>query len=156
HRDRHADERIQAPRGGVTNKGRSGALCCFGGPDVIIRKGGVRRGGEDPRTWLHYSDDGGLTQFGAYLETLPPRARSSERHWHEKEDEFLFVLEGEVTVIENSGATVLRPGDAAAWPGGVADAHCVVNRSSAPCTYMIVGTRMTHDVCHYPDSGRVM
>jgi len=122
---------------------------------MIVTKKGVRSAGAAPRTWLHYSDDGGLTQFGAYVETLQPGAGTGERHWHEKEDEFLYVLEGEATVVENAGETVLRPGDAAAWPGGVPNAHCVVNRSAAPCTYMIVGTRVTHDVCHYPDSGRV-
>ncbi|MFZ3321493.1 MAG: cupin domain-containing protein [Usitatibacter sp.] len=122
---------------------------------MIVKRKSVRRAGAAPREWLHYSDDGGLTQFGAYVETLQPGADTGERHWHEKEDEFLYVLEGEATVIEDSGETVLHPGDAAGWPGGVANGHCVVNRSAAPCTYMIVGTRLTHDVCHYPDSGKV-
>ncbi len=122
---------------------------------MVIRKANVRANGTAPRTWLHYSDDGGLTQFGAYVETLQPGAVSSERHWHEKEDEFLYVLSGELTVVEDSGESVLHPGDAACWPAGVANAHTVVNRSGAPCNYVIVGTRMTHDVCHYPDSGKV-
>jgi uncharacterized cupin superfamily protein len=123
---------------------------------VILRKGDVRRGQDGQREWLHYSDGGGLTQFGAYVETLPPGARSSDRHWHEKEDEFLYVLSGELTVVEDAGATVLHAGDAAAWAAGVPNAHHVANRSSAPCTYVIVGTRVTHDVCHYPDEGRVL
>ena len=120
---------------------------------MIIRKAKVRKGGASPREWLHYSDDGGLTQYGAYVETLQPGARASDRHWHEKEDEFLYVLGGEVSVIENDGETVLHAGDAACWPAGVENAHTVVNRSQGPCTYLIVGTRVTHDVCHYPDSG---
>jgi uncharacterized cupin superfamily protein len=123
---------------------------------MIIRKNGVRRGQEGAREWLHYSDAGGLTHFGAYVETLQPGARSSERHWHEKEDEFLYLLSGEATVIEDDGEHVLRPGDAACWPAGFANAHTVVNRSSTPCVYVIVGTRATHDVCHYPDTGRVL
>jgi uncharacterized cupin superfamily protein len=105
---------------------------------------------------LRYSDAGGLTQFGAYVETLQPGSRSSDRHWHEREDEFLFMISGEATVIEEDGAHVLHPGDAACWRAGVANAHQVVNRSSAPCTYLIVGARVTHDICHYPDLGKVL
>ena len=104
---------------------------------------------------LRYSDAGGLTQFGAHVETLQPGSRSSERHWHEEEDEFLFVISGEATVIEEDGAHALRPGDAACWPAGAANAHQVVNRSSAPCTYLIFGTRMACEAIHYPDVGRV-
>lgn len=105
---------------------------------------------------LRYSDAGGLTQYGAYVETLQPGSRSAEPHWHEKEDEFLYVLAGEVTVVEEDGEHLLRPGDAACWPGGVPIAHHAVNRSSAPCSYLIVGTRLTQDVCHYPDAGRTL
>ena len=106
---------------------------------------------------LRYSDAGGLTQFGAYVQTLQPGSpRDSERHWHEEEDEFLYMLSGEATVVEDDGAHVLRPGDAACWPAGVANAHQVVNRSGAPCTYLIFGTRMAHDVVHYPEAGRVL
>lgn len=102
------------------------------------------------------SDDGGLTQFGAYVETLEPGSRSSDRHWHEQEDEFLYMLTGEATLVEDDGEHVMRPGDAACWPAGVANAHHLVNRSAAPCSYLIVGTRVSHDVCHYPDSGRTL
>jgi uncharacterized cupin superfamily protein len=109
---------------------------------------------ESPR--YSFSEAGGLTQFGAYAETLQPGSRSSDRHWHEEEDEFLYVLSGEATVIEDDGAHLLRPGDAACWPAGTANAHQVVNRSGAPCTYLIFGTRMARDVVHYPDVGRVL
>lgn len=131
---------------------------------MILRKAEVRGGEADEaeraqkgaREWRYYSDAGGLTHFGAYVDTLQPGSRSSERHWHEKEDEFLYVLSGEVTVVEDDGAHVLHPGDAACWPAGNPNAHYVVNRSSAPCSYLIVGTRATHDVCHYPETGRVL
>ncbi len=103
-----------------------------------------------------FSDAGGLTQFGGFVQTLQPGARSSNRHWHEMEDEFLYVLAGEVTVTENDGEHVLHPGDAASWPAGVPNAHHVSNRSDAPCSYLIVGTRLTRDVCHYPDLGRTL
>lgn len=99
---------------------------------------------------------GGLMQFGAYLQTLQPGATSSTRHWHEQEDEFLYVVAGEVTVVEDDGPHVLHPGDAACWPAGVANAHHVLNRSAAPCSYLVVGTRRAHDVCHYPDAGRTL
>ena len=102
----------------------------------------------------NYSDTGGLTQYGAYVRILEPGSRSSDRHWHEKEDEFIYVLSGEATVVENDGAHVLMPGDAACWPAGSPNAHYVVNRSDSPCSYLIVGTRPTHDICHYPDLGR--
>lgn len=102
------------------------------------------------------SDFAGITQYGAYLQTLQPGAMSSTRHWHEKEDEFLFVVSGQVTVIENDGRHVLGPGDAAGWAGGVPNAHHVLNESDAPCSYLIVGTRLAHDVCHYPDAGRTL
>lgn len=105
---------------------------------------------------LRYSEAGGLTQVGAHVETLHPGSQSSDRHWHEEEEEFLYVIAGEATVIENDGAHVLHAGDAACWPAGVANAHTVINRSATPCTYLVVGTRPTHDVCHYPDDGRIL
>lgn len=122
---------------------------------MIIRKDQAPLEGEG-RERLRYSDAGGLTQFGAYVETLEPGARSSERHWHEEEDEFLYVISGEATVVEEDGAHQLRPGDAACWPAGEPNAHQVVNRSGAPCAYLIFGTRMARDVVHYPESGRVL
>ena len=124
---------------------------------MIIRKDTARRGeaAGEGKDWRHLSDAGGLTQYGAYLETLQPGGKSSDRHWHEKEDEFIYVVSGEATV-EDDGEHVLHPGDAACWPAGVPIAHQVVNRSQTPCSYLIVGTRVTHDVCHYPESGRVL
>ena len=123
---------------------------------MIVRRAGLRSGQEDGQEWLYYSDAGGLTHYGAYVDTLQPGAGSSDKHWHENEDEFLFVLTGEVTVIENEEEAVLSPGDAACWPAGNPVAHTVVNRSTSPCSYLMVGTRVTHDVCHYPDSGQTL
>jgi len=125
---------------------------------MIVRKDQppIEQGTEERTERLRYSDAGGLTQFGAYVETLQPGSRSSDRHWHEEEDEFLYMLSGEATVIEEDGAHPLHPGDAACWPAGAANAHQVVNRSGSPCTYLIFGTRMAHDVVHYPDVGKVL
>lgn len=108
------------------------------------------------RSALRISDAGGLTQFGSSVQTLAPGAKSSERHWHEQEDEFLYMLAGEATVVEDDGAHVLHPGDAACWPAGTANAHQVINRSDRPCTFLVVGTRRAHDVCHYPDAQRTL
>ena len=99
---------------------------------------------------------GGLSQYGAYVQTLQPGARSSNNHWHENEDEFLYVLLGEVSVTEQGKTEVLRPGDAACWAAGSPIAHHVSNQSSEPCSYLIVGTRVAQDICHYPDTGRTL
>jgi uncharacterized cupin superfamily protein len=123
---------------------------------MIVRRAGLRSGQDGSRSWLYYSDEGGLTQYGAYVETLQPGAPPLEKHWHEKEDEFLYVLFGEVTVLEDDSRVTLHPGDAACWPAGRAVSHTVVNYSATQCTYLIVGTRVTHDACHYPESGRIL
>jgi uncharacterized cupin superfamily protein len=102
---------------------------------------------------LYLSMGGGLTQFGAYLDRLMPGALSSQRHWHEAEDEFLYVLSGIATVIDDDGAHDLAPGDAACWRHGDPNAHHVMNRTDAPLRYLIVGTRVARDICHYPDEG---
>jgi uncharacterized cupin superfamily protein len=128
---------------------------------MIIRKGQARTKARDEpgvgaMETASFSDTAGIKQYGAYLQTLQPGARSSTRHWHEQEDEFLFVVQGEVTVVENDGPHVLGPGDAACWPAGEPNAHHVLNESSEPCAYLIVGTRLSHDVCHYPDVGKTL
>lgn len=105
---------------------------------------------------VRLSEVGGISQFGAYVQTLHPGARSSNNHWHENEDEFLYVLSGEVTVTEGAEVQVLHAGDSACWPAGVPNAHHVSNRSSELCSYVIVGTRVNQDVCHYPDTGRTL
>ena len=100
-------------------------------------------------------DAAGLGQFGAVLERLPPGARSSLRHWHETEDELVYVLEGRLTLIEDA-ETELAAGDAAGWRAGDPVAHCLENRSDAPAVYLVVGTRAGHDVLHYPDHDLVV
>jgi uncharacterized cupin superfamily protein len=101
-------------------------------------------------------DAGGLTQYGVHLERLPPCTFSSVRHWHETEDEFCYILSGEVILHENDGETLLRSGDAAAWPAGQPDGHRLENRSAGPAAYLIVGTRNRQDVIHYPDHDRIV
>ncbi len=93
----------------------------------------------------------GLSQFGVNLCTLKPGAASSQRHWHENEDEFVYVLEGEVVLCEDGGETVLKPGNAAAWKAGVANGHCLINRSSRDAVFIEVGTRAASERAHYSD-----
>jgi uncharacterized cupin superfamily protein len=93
----------------------------------------------------------GLAQFGVNICTLKPGAASSQRHWHEQEDELVYVLEGEVVLCEDHGETVLRPGDAAAWKAGVANGHCLVNRSDSDTVFIEVGTRAPAERAHYSD-----
>ena len=93
----------------------------------------------------------GLTRFGVNLTVIPPGCWSSQRHWHSHEDEFVYVLSGEVTLVSDSGTELLRAGDAAGFPGGVADGHCLQNRSSAEAVVLEVGSRKpTEDATTYP------
>ncbi|MFN3389792.1 MAG: cupin domain-containing protein [Allosphingosinicella sp.] len=92
----------------------------------------------------------GLEDFGVSHVVLEPGGISSQRHWHEGEDEFVVMLEGEAVLVEEEGETVLRPGDCAAWKKGVPNGHQLVNRSDAPCTFVAVG-RVAATDCHYPD-----
>jgi uncharacterized cupin superfamily protein len=93
----------------------------------------------------------GLDQFGVNLTTLKPGAASALRHWHEKEDEFVFVLEGEVVLIEDEGETVLKPGDAAGFKANTPNGHHLVNRSGRDVVYLEIGTRSTYEKASYPD-----
>ena len=112
--------------------------------------------GENGVSTQHLSVAGGLTQFGAYVETLVPGAWSSQRHWHDHEDEFLFVLEGVATLRDDNGMTDLHPGDAVCWPHGNPNAHHITNRTAAPVRYLIQGSRVARDTCRYPDTGRTL
>lgn len=94
---------------------------------------------------------GSLNDFGVNLTALPPGAWSSQRHWHDGADEFVYVLSGELMLVTNAGEQVLRAGDCAAFAKNVADGHHLINRSNALATYLEIGTRDASDVCHYPD-----
>jgi len=103
-----------------------------------------------PRTAVLLSQAVGLTQFGALHLTLPPGAWSSQRHWHAHEDEFVYVLEGEVVLAEDEGETVLKAGDAAGWRAGVQNGHHLKNESDAPARLLVVGSRDDADSGEYP------
>jgi uncharacterized cupin superfamily protein len=93
----------------------------------------------------------GLTQYGVNLTTLAPGAWSSHRHWHEHEDEFIFVVEGEITLIDDSGEHLLKPGMCAGFKAGVANGHHLVNKAKTPVTYLEIGSRAALERAHYPD-----
>ena len=105
----------------------------------------------DGRTYQRLGEAGGLTQFGVNVVTLQPGAASSQRHWHENEDEFALMLEGELILIENDGETIIRVGDCVAWPAGVPNGHHLVNRSTLPARFLVVGTKAPTERAHYPD-----
>ena len=93
----------------------------------------------------------GLTQFGVNIATLPPGVWSSQRHWHANEDEFIYVLEGEIVLVEDGGEVVLKSGDAAGFKANDPNGHCLVNRTQRDVLYLEVGTRALADRYHYPD-----
>ena len=96
-------------------------------------------------------DAAGLTQFGVNLLTLGPGAWSSQRHWHTEEDEFVYVLSGEVTLVTDAGEMLLKPGDCAAFAKADGNGHHLVNRSKSPVTVLEIGSRIAGDGAHYPD-----
>jgi uncharacterized cupin superfamily protein len=103
------------------------------------------------RSKKRVGDAGGLTQYGVNLTTLKPGAASAHRHWHQSEDEFVFVLSGVATLVEDDGESVLRAGDAAAFPAGAAIGHQIVNRSAADVVFLEVGTRAEAETVEYTD-----
>ena len=116
--------------------------CGYPAPFHEIAKGRFRK---------RLGNAGGLTQFGVNLCRLEPGSASSQRHWHEKEDEFVYVLDGEVVLIEDGGETVLRPGEAASFKAGVANGHHLVNRSAGDALLLEIGTRAAGEGAHYSD-----
>ena len=91
-------------------------------------------------------DAGGLSDVGINLMNLPPGAWSSQRHWHPHEDEFVYLLEGELTLIEDDGETLLRSSECAAFPKGTGNGHHMINRSGSTAIYLEVGTHAPTDV----------
>ena len=96
-------------------------------------------------------DAAGLKQFGVNLCRLPPGAWSSQRHWHTGEDEFVYVLSGEVVLVTDGGEEILRAGDAVGFPANDTNGHCFQNRSDHEAEILEVGTRVTGDIAYYPD-----
>jgi uncharacterized cupin superfamily protein len=134
-------------------------------PKIDIAKVVVRTTGVYPQPYRSVTDGrekaalgnvAGLTQFGVNLTRLKPGAASALRHWHEQEDEFIYVLEGELVLIEEGGEIPLKPGDSAGFKAGVANGHQLVNKSQRDALYLEIGTRAATERGHYPDVDLIM
>lgn len=124
-------------------------------PDRFIAEINPVEGSSEPNQTLWISEAGELTQFGAFIEVLQPGCRSSIKHWHSTEDEMVYVLAGELTVIEGTSETRMRAGDAATFRAGVPVGHYLENRSASPTRCLVVGTRAPVDRITYPDHDRI-
>ncbi|MDA0704532.1 MAG: cupin domain-containing protein [Proteobacteria bacterium] len=98
----------------------------------------------------------GLSNFGVNLVEVPPGVESSMRHWHERQDEFVYMLQGELVLVTDAGEQILGPGMAAGFPAGTGDGHQLVNRSGAKAVYLEVGDRMPGDGVVYSDIDMVL
>ena len=103
-------------------------------------------------SWRRLGRAAGLTAFGVNLSRIPPGVWSSQRHWHSHEDEFVMVLEGELTLVTNGGEEILRAGDCAAFKAGDPDGHHLINRSGRDAVVLEIGNSdPKHDRCVYAD-----
>ena len=132
-----------------------------------IRKGGIDPQEIEPRTGTGYpqpyqenvasrskrvlGNAFGLNQYGVNLVELSPGTWSSQRHWHTHEDEFIYVVSGELTLITDAGEQTLTPGMVAGFPAGDSNGHHLVNRSTESATYLEIGDRNPEDEVFYPD-----
>ena len=97
----------------------------------------------------------GLENFGVNLVELAPGSASALRHWHDKQDEFIYVVSGEITLLTDAGEEILKVGDCAGFPAGVSNGHCLINRSGERATYLEIGDRTSSDRVTYPDDDLV-
>lgn len=102
------------------------------------------------RWYRRLGPQSGIEDFGVTYVTLEPGGWSSQRHWHEDEDEFVVILSGEAVLVEDGGRCIMRAGDCASFPKGEANGHHLVNEGAAPCIYVAIGRKAASD-CHYPD-----
>ena len=134
-------------------------------PKIEIGKVAERKGSAYPKPFdapcaerirKRLGDAAGLSDFGVNLLRLPPGTWSSQRHWHSTEDEFVYVLEGEVVLSTDEGETTLKRGDCAGFPKGAANGHKLVNKSGTEVFCLEVGTRSAADVCTYSDIDMIL
>ena len=93
----------------------------------------------------------GLTNFGVNLTRLAPGGLSALRHAHSRQDEFIYIVDGQPTLVTNAGETLLRPGMCAGFKAGTGDGHHLVNRTDSDATYLEIGDRSSGDTASYPD-----
>jgi uncharacterized cupin superfamily protein len=109
------------------------------------------RGNVVGRSKCVLGDAFGLTRYGVNLVELTPGTWSSQRHWHTHEDEFIFVVSGELTLVTDAGEQILTPGMVAGFPAGDSDGHHLINKSDETATYLEIGDRNPKDEVYYPD-----
>ena len=105
--------------------------------------------------WRPLTDFGGGSHVGVMLEELPPGRQSSLLHYHMLEEEHVYVLEGALTLRLGDRSYPMKAGDFVCFPAGQAVGHCLVNHTDKVCRYLLVGERNPHDICVYPETGRV-
>lgn len=103
------------------------------------------------RSKKRLGDAAGIQKYGVNLVKIEPGSCSALRHWHAKQDEFIYILEGEVTLVTNAGEQTLKAGMAAGFPAGVADGHHLINRSNSVVIYLEIGDRTPEEEVNYPD-----
>ncbi|WP_422025877.1 cupin domain-containing protein [Roseovarius sp.] len=103
------------------------------------------------RSYLRAGHAGGLTQFGANIVILAPGAKSSLRHWHEQQDEFVMVISGRCTLIDDAGRHPMQPGDCAAFPAGDGNGHHLVNDTDEEARFLVIGTHTPTEIAWYSD-----
>lgn len=117
---------------------------------------GQQIAGSSPRIEARFGDVAGLCLMGVNIVTLAPGQRSAMRHWHSGSDEFVLILDGEATVIENDGEHLIGPGDMALWPAGSDNAHHLLNRSDRDLRYLCAGTNPDREAVCYPDDAQTL
>ncbi len=119
------------------------------------RRGSVYPGKLDAtmngRSSLRLGDAGGLTQFGVNLVQIEPGGMSSLRHYHMEQDEFLMMTSGTLVLVDDDGEHEMQPGDCASFPAGDPNGHHLINRTDAPATFLVVGTRTPTETAYYSD-----
>ena len=98
------------------------------------------------RVRVKLGEAGGISDYGINRTSLPPGKWSSQRHWHSHEDEVVYILEGELVLVENEGETILKAGDCATFPKGTGNGHHMINRSNRTALYLEIGSRHPDDV----------
>jgi uncharacterized cupin superfamily protein len=102
-------------------------------------------------SWQQLSDQYGIDKFGFSIDIIPPGAMSSLRHWHNLEDEFVFVIEGELVLVTNDGEFLMKENDMMGFKAGDKNAHHLINKSNKPARFIVVGARVPGDMGFYPD-----
>jgi uncharacterized cupin superfamily protein len=113
---------------------------------------GVRYGGRARRVGAH----AGGSRVGVLIEELPAGKQSAPLHWHTREEEHLWFLDGRATLRLGKNRVAVKAGDYVCFPAGRPLGHCIVNDSDAPCRYLVIGEKSPDDVCFYPDSDKVL